>query len=187
MFSVRNQIQQYYLKQGYIYFSRSPVTITKILGTCVAVCLYDRANHYGGMNHFLLPAIHDGIYSARYGDASMHKLISLFVQAGSSVHNMEAKLFGGAAHRGSTNAMEIASSNIFTARHILQEYHIRITEISTGGYQGRKVVFNTQINNAYSQAIEYSGQFSESEKHLHKGVIDEKSKSPDNRRFSHST
>lgn len=153
----QKMIPQYYLKPGYIYFSEDPVKITTILGTCVAVCVYDQVTHFGGMNHFLLPVIHDDNYSARYGDASMHKLISLFLQAGSKMHNLEAKLYGGAAHEGVTNAMEIASSNICTARQILQKYSIRITSISTGGYRGRKVVFNTELNRAYSQVIDYSG------------------------------
>ena len=81
-----------------------------ILGTYVAVCLYDIINHYGDMNHFIMPTIPEGINSSKYGDASMHKLISLFIHTGSSIHSLEAKLFGGAAHEGSTTAMEIAGS-----------------------------------------------------------------------------
>ena len=31
------------------------VIITTLLGSCVAVCLYDSVAHVGGINHFLLP------------------------------------------------------------------------------------------------------------------------------------
>ena len=42
--------------QGEHYVTGDPeVTLTTILGSCVAVCLWDPERGVGGMNHFLLP------------------------------------------------------------------------------------------------------------------------------------
>src|SRR5665647_2303892 len=42
------------LEPGELFASREPVTISTLLGSCVAACLYDPVNNVVGMNHFLL-------------------------------------------------------------------------------------------------------------------------------------
>ena len=55
---------------GDYYASKEPAIIYTLLGSCVAVCLYDRKNRIGGMNHILLPGspnMNKFDSSARYG------------------------------------------------------------------------------------------------------------------------
>ena len=46
-----NQVEpyRYHLQPGYIFTSPEPALVTAVVGTCVAVCLYDRRLKYGGM------------------------------------------------------------------------------------------------------------------------------------------
>ncbi|MEI6986387.1 MAG: chemotaxis protein CheD, partial [Rhodospirillaceae bacterium] len=43
------------LLPGDIYCDRTPQYLGTVLGSCVAVCLWDSQLRFGGMNHYLLP------------------------------------------------------------------------------------------------------------------------------------
>ena len=48
-------LQQAYLHAGHMVISREPCRVTTVLGSCVAVGLWDPTSGIGGVNHFLLP------------------------------------------------------------------------------------------------------------------------------------
>src|SRR5258708_459998 len=50
---------KHYLIPGKVFVSAVPIAITTILGSGVAVCLWDCLNGIGGINHFLWPAAAD--------------------------------------------------------------------------------------------------------------------------------
>jgi chemotaxis protein CheD len=52
--------QRAYLLPGQLHVSADPCQIRTILGSCVAICLWDSHLGVGGMNHFLLPASSEG-------------------------------------------------------------------------------------------------------------------------------
>lgn len=85
---------------GEYFVTNGDKMIVTVLGSCVAVCLRDKAIGIGGMNHFLLP--NDGnnetgllTESARYGVYAMELLINHLLKMGASRNRMEAKVFGG--------------------------------------------------------------------------------------------
>ncbi|HEX2974864.1 MAG TPA: chemotaxis protein CheD, partial [Bacteroidales bacterium] len=45
----------HFLYPSTLFVSREPVIVNTILGSCVAVCLYDTLLKYGGINHYMLP------------------------------------------------------------------------------------------------------------------------------------
>ena len=47
--------RRHFLYPGQIFVSREAITISTILGSCAAVCLWDSRRKIGGMNHYLLP------------------------------------------------------------------------------------------------------------------------------------
>ena len=76
------------------------MSITTVLGTCVAVCLYDPVNKIGGMNHILLPgkASKDKQYmTSHYSNGGMQLLLNNVLQHGADRRNLVAKVFGGAS------------------------------------------------------------------------------------------
>ena len=73
------------------------VTLTTVLGSCVAACLFDPIRGVGGMNHFLLAESGAGGESAmRYGAYAMEVLINDLMKLGASRERLRAKVFGGA-------------------------------------------------------------------------------------------
>ena len=119
--------------------------VKTILGSCVAICLWDPVNKIGGINHYMLPNWNgNDLASPKYGNIAIEKLIERMVQLGSKRDNIQAKIFGGgdliAVDR---SAMLIGERNILVARIILEEKNIPIIASSTGGRKGRKILFFT--------------------------------------------
>lgn len=120
-------------------------SIHTILGSCVAVCLYDKTHKSGGLNHYMLPFWNgDGLATPKYGNIAIRKLAEAMQNLGSRREQLIAKVFGGAevlsAHNHSFN---IGQKNINLAFEILQELRIPVVAQSVGGKLGRKIVFNT--------------------------------------------
>jgi len=136
----------YFLKPGYILVPQVPTIISTVLGSCVAVCLYDGKRERGGMNHFQLPSTNKlKEATARYGNVATLALIGMMINDGAKVKNLEAQIFGG-AHNAKTCPKNIGLENVRIARMILTRKHIRIASEDVGGEKGRKIVFNTASN-----------------------------------------
>ncbi len=130
-----------YLTGGTIFVSTTPCIISTVLGSCVAVILWDSENKYGGMNHFLLPIKPykaEDMYS--YGDTSTKVLIDRMIKSGSKYENIKAMIYGGANYRSSYN---IWSDNIKVAEEILKVSSVTIYNKNVGGSFGRSLKFNT--------------------------------------------
>ena len=83
---------------GECHVSREPTVIRTLLGSCVAVCVFDPVTQVGGMNHILLPGQADlQHYDAptRYALNAMDLLINDIMKLGGKRYNLTAKVFGG--------------------------------------------------------------------------------------------
>ncbi len=84
---------------GGFHASKEPTVIDTLLGSCVAVCLYDHVVSIGGMNHILLPGKADLQHFdnvARYAINAMELLINKVMTLGGERQHLVAKVFGGA-------------------------------------------------------------------------------------------
>lgn len=136
---------KHFLYPGAIFIKPEPYLITTILGSCVAVCLYDPVLRIGGMNHYMLPLWNgQGLASPRYGNIAIKRLIENMESLGSSKVNIKAKLFGGAEII-STNVSQfmIGERNISIAKDILKEEDIPVVASSVGGKYGRKIIYDS--------------------------------------------
>ena len=135
--------QDYFLKPGFIYLPVKPTTISTVLGSSVAVSLYDRSLKMGGMNHFLYPfADKKEKATAKYGNVAILALIRMMKANGSKLKKIEAQIFGG-AHNTQYSNWNIGQDNFKTARKVLLDNRIKIVSEDIGGEMGRKIVFNT--------------------------------------------
>ncbi|MBF0302523.1 MAG: chemotaxis protein CheD [Desulfamplus sp.] len=134
----------YLLKPGYIYMSdNQPISISTVVGSSVAVCLFDRKQKIGGMNHFQFPETNEREKAtAIYGNVATLTLIKMMLSNGSKNSHIEAQIFGGAYNPEVSN-MNVGINNIRTARKILSSKKIKIISEDVGGEMGRKIIFNT--------------------------------------------
>jgi len=136
----------YFLAPGYIYVTARPTNISAVLGSCVAVCVYDRKRKLAGMNHFQYPVAPDKTQAtARYGDVSTRTLIRMMIEDGSKLRHLEAQIFGG-AHNAEISRKNIGRENIMIARQSLAKERVKVVSEDIGGEKGRKIVFQTGVN-----------------------------------------
>jgi chemotaxis protein CheD len=145
-----------YLAPGQLFASAEPAEASTILGSCVAVCLWDARSRAGGANHFLLPDwAESGSASPRYGNVAIERLVHLMEGLGAPRRSLQAKLFGGAAvleaFRGRVH--HLGARNVELARRLLGEIGIPIVAEDVGGNRGRKVIFRTDCGLALVRLI----------------------------------
>ena len=127
--------------QGEVHISADPeAVLSTILGSCVAVCMWDPVAGVGGMNHFLLPtqAGRKG-ETVKYGAHAMELLINGLLRKGASRDTLVCKLFGGASM--ARHSSGIGQSNITFAKSYLRDEGIPIEAESIGGNEARRVRF----------------------------------------------
>ena len=126
--------------------------ITTLLGSCVAVCLYDPKLRLAGMNHFLLPSrtktAGDDTDVILAGDYSMEVLLNTMLTKGAQKSRIVAKAFGGGTIVTSI-LMAIGQRNADFAREWLDREGIPLTAQDFGGAWSRKVIFNPQTGEAF--------------------------------------
>jgi len=136
----------YFLKPGFVYLPIVPTVISTVLGSCVSICIFDKKNRIGGMNHFRMPKSPGKEKNTTiYGDVATKTLIRMMLTEGSKLKNLEAQIIGGAMNHELTSA-DIGSENIHIATDILQKAGIRIVSEDSGGAKGRKIIFDTSTN-----------------------------------------
>lgn len=138
----------FYLSPGHIYVSHEPALVSTVVGSSVAVSLWDNKREYGGMAHFLYPFTDDRCRTtAQYGNVAVKYLVTMFLDHGVQEKSLRAQIFGGALSA-PADCMRIAKENIQMTRKVLRNHRISIVSEDTGGAMGRKIVFNTQRNEA---------------------------------------
>jgi chemotaxis protein CheD len=126
--------------------STKPTMISTVVGSCIAVCVFDCKQKIGGMNHFQFPVVRSPKQAtARYGNVAVSTLINLMIKEGSKNEHLEAQILGG-AYNPEIADKNVGLENIKIAKKILTKKKIRIVSEDVGGEKGRKIVFNTNTN-----------------------------------------
>ena len=140
--------------------SKDPAIMQTVLGSCVAVCLFDQKNRIGGMNHILLPGIKEEAKfnsSSRYGINAMELLINSIIKLGGERKLLAAKVFGG-AHIIPSISVEnsVGKRNAEFAINFLKEERIRVICRDVGGNKARKILFHTDTGEVFLKRIAYT-------------------------------
>jgi len=135
---------QAFLTPGTLYCGTAPALVSTVLGSCVAVCLFDRHHRAGGMNHFVLPYNPAGEDSLRYGDVALERLRARMLRLGCDIEDLRAKVFGGAAVLPFGEAGDtVGTKNVAIAIEWLRCQSIPVVSRRTGGKNGLLIRFHT--------------------------------------------
>ncbi len=139
-------VADYFLRPGYIYMPDKPTAISTVVGSGVAVCVYDKKRKVGGMNLYKLPANpkEKEAYPI-YGNIATRALVALLLKQGSKRRHLRSQIFGGAFNPDESDR-DIGKENIAMARKTLDRMGVTIVSEDVGGALGRKIVFNTLTN-----------------------------------------
>lgn len=148
------EVYEYFLKPGFIMANADDTIVRTVLGNCVAVSIYDRANRFGGMNHFLFPAVSGATRpSAQYGDVAVPTLFKLLLELGAEREAVEAQIFGGATRHDHADG-SLGSRNVEAARNALRRLSVPVVSEDVGGERGRKVIFHTGTSETIVYKVE---------------------------------
>jgi chemotaxis protein CheD len=142
--------------QGEFSVSEDPgLVFSTLLGSCVAVCLYEEKIGVGGMNHYLLP---DSVGSKqgelKYGAHSMELLINGLLRRGADRRRLQAKIFGGARMNGTFQ--DIGTRNVDFAVTYLERESIPVISSDLRGKQARRIHFHPTTGSVRCLAIQDS-------------------------------
>ncbi len=129
---------------GAIFANRDECEVLTVLGSCVAICLWDRQTCTGGINHYMLPLWNgEGLPTPKYGNIAIDQLIKKMIRLGCDKERLMAKVFGGSnMFSESTGVYAVGERNIALAEQLMTEHGIPIVATDTGGTTGRRLIFN---------------------------------------------
>lgn len=132
--------------------------IATLLGSCVAVCLFDSGLGIGGMNHFMLPQHHSGHHAEEdallAGDACMEALLNALLNRGAAKHRIQAKAFGGGTVIETTQpTLSVGRRNVEFAQQWLEREQIPLVASNFLGPWARKILFLPENGDAYCKRM----------------------------------
>jgi chemotaxis protein CheD len=137
---------KHFLQPCTLFAHRQEHWVTTILGSCIAVCLWDARLGLGGINHYMLPLWNgEGLPTPKYGNIAIERLLAKLEGLGSRRGQLVAKLFGGGrVIPGDAAPFSVGDRNILLARELLTTHGIPIGAEAVGGVRGVKIHFNTR-------------------------------------------
>ena len=128
---------------GEVVASAKPMVLQTLLGSCVAVCLYDPAAGAGGMNHILLPGAATDDRKTRFGVQAMELLINSLMREGGDRRRFVAKAFGAANVLPTLSSPTVGELNAKFVREFLAAERIPLLAHRLGGKRAIHVHFTT--------------------------------------------
>jgi chemotaxis protein CheD len=147
-----------YLPPGALVCLAEPGLVTTVLGSCVAVCLWDGERSISGINHFVLPVSDSETPCLRYGNFAIARLVEAMLELGADFEALSAKVFGGAAvlqqsMEAASGGKHVGAHNVDFAMARLEELGIPIVAKRTGGNVGMNVQLFTETGEVLVRAI----------------------------------
>ena len=147
-------IAQRHLTPGELLVTQEPQWVITLLGSCVAVTMFNPRFHLAAICHAMLPRpcvnhmpCSSPAESYRYLSLAIPAMAQRFSQLGLHPNEVEVKVFGGGnvIHMGGDphNDCSIGDANIAIARQLLKSARYQIKAHNVGGNRGCKIAFNT--------------------------------------------
>ena len=147
-----------------------------VVGSCVAVILYDNKNHIGGLVHIVLPgrraSRREDDRNAYYADTGVPFLLEEMVKAGAQKKYLVANVIGGSSRHTNYEENTIGRRNADVAIAMLQKEGVYILNENVGGSSGYKIVLDVATGTVdvkrssadpVKPAVEHEGFFAEHE------------------------
>lgn len=132
--------------------------LSTLLGSCVAVCLFDPALRIGGLNHFMLPDMgrsrNGDVDSLLSGNFAMEALLNALLVKGAKKVRLQAKAFGGGTIIDTDGgSLSIGMRNANFTKEWLAREGIPLVSSDFLGPWSRKVLFLPSNGEAFCKRL----------------------------------
>ena len=140
-----------FLQPGEFYFGDGLTRIRTLLGSCVAVVLWQPKLRIGGMCHFMLPHRSRGNgrkqpLDGRYAEEAMQMFMDELRRTATSPGQYRARLVGGGRMFEQpcnlSGAIDICTRNMEAARELIVHHGFALHSQDMGGHGHRNVIFD---------------------------------------------
>ncbi len=146
---------------GEFYYGFGDEYISTVLGSCIAVALYDKAIKFGGLNHFMLAKDGTGTrendaLAGRFGEYAMELLINEMLKLGAQKKRLTAKVFGGSnvlCTGEDSKRQQVGDANISFAFNYLNREGIPVMSSDTGGNNPRKIFYDPSTSKIWQKKL----------------------------------
>lgn len=129
--------------------SSSPhILVTRGLGSCLGITVYDVQKRIGGLAHAMLPCFEMAKIKTnphKFVDSVVPLMFEELKKHGCKVSDLKVKVFGG-AHMFSSipvnSSFNIGVKNVNAAHEVLSAHNIPVVAEDTGGNYGRTIFFD---------------------------------------------
>ncbi|MGK5095157.1 chemotaxis protein CheD [Deltaproteobacteria bacterium TL4] len=128
-----------------------------VVGSCVAIMLYDKKCQIGGMVHIMLGYANGRTDNpGKYADTGTRYLIQKMVKAGAANHRLTgAKIAGGGEmFENYSKDLNVSASNVKAVHEVLAQHNIKIIAADCGGSSGRRITFDVGTGKVLIEAKE---------------------------------
>lgn len=117
---------------------------TSGIGSCIAICLYDRVKRAGALLHIMLPRSEgSGLNPLRFADTALSVVIEKLQNEGIDATDLTAKIVGGAQmFKAFASDESVGNRNSEEVERLFQTVGIPIGGRDLGGTVGRSLDFN---------------------------------------------
>ena len=135
---------------GEMVVSKEPLCVRTVVGSCVAVCIFDPVRKIGGINHILLPGSCGDGSCTLHGMSAMELLVKKVLDIGGERADLQAKAFGGAHMLASVSPENgVGKDNIDMAIRFLGQEMIPVVNSDLGGFDARTIYFFTDSGDVW--------------------------------------
>jgi chemotaxis protein methyltransferase CheR len=144
-----------YLKPAEMYVADRPTIVRTVLGSCLAVTMFNQRLKIAAICHALLPhpagatpcSKENRTNVLKYIDCVIPEMVMRLKQYGIASEEIEVKIFGGAdmlsAESSPASKQQVGRLNVKTALRVIEAEGLQVKNSDVGGLKGRKIFFYT--------------------------------------------
>ncbi len=153
-------IKQITLGPGELFFGKGPLIAHTLLGSCVAISLWHPSTRIGGMCHYLLADRKSYLKNEHhqpgyYATDAISFFLDKIKTNKLSPSDFDVKMFGGGnmfeAIHNKVNVTNVANSNIYGGRKLLEHAGFKVQVEDVGGVRYRKIYFDLSCGDVWVQ------------------------------------
>lgn len=157
--------REVFLRPGELHFGNAKTRIRTLLGSCVAIVLWQPQLRIGGMCHFMLPhrppGRRDASLDGRYGEDAMQLFMRELRRTATSPGGYRTRLIGAGRmfeRAGDAAAgIDICARNTQAARELVLRHGFVLHSQALGGHGHRSVVFDVWSGDVWLKQVPLPG------------------------------